>query len=120
MNDFYFASLPGIDHEELIWLDELTKKFDAETKQRFMILYQNRRRDPQVILITCLLGLVAVAGIHRFLTNQILMGLLYFFTGGLCLVGTIIDAINYRKLAWEYNKQASMDVAAMLGRFDRH
>ena len=115
MNNFHFAMLPGIDHEEIIWLEELTKKYDEDTRQKFMILYQGRRKDPQTILITCLLGLVAVAGIHRFLMDQVLMGILYLFTGGFCLVGTIIDAMNYRKLTWEYNKQASMDVAAMIG-----
>ncbi len=117
MNDFYFAMLPGIDHEELIWLEELTKRFSPETRQRFLIMYQGRRKDPQTILITSLLGFVGVAGVHRFLMDQILMGILYLFTAGFCLVGTIIDAINYRKLSWEYNKQASMDIAAMLGKF---
>ncbi|AWO01426.1 hypothetical protein DLD77_06835 [Chitinophaga alhagiae] len=117
MNDFYFAALPGMDHEELVWLEELTKKYDPETRKRFLMLYQNRRKDPQTILITCLLGFVGVNGIHRFLMDQVLWGLLFLFTGGFCLVGTIIDAINYRKLTWEYNKQASMEIAAMLGKF---
>ena len=115
MNDFYFAMLPGIDHEEMIWLEELTKKFDPETRKKFLYLYQARRKDPQTILLTCLLGFVLVNGIHRFLLDQILMGLLYLFTAGFCLIGTIIDAVNYRKLTWEYNKQVSMEVASMVG-----
>lgn len=117
MNDFYFAMLPGIDHEEMVWLEELTKKYDPETRKRFLLLYQGRRKDPQTILICCLLGFVGVNGIHRFLMDQILMGILFLFTGGFCLVGTIIDAINYRRLTWEHNKQVSMDIAAMLGKF---
>lgn len=116
MNDFYFAMLPGIDHEEMIWLEELTKKFDPEARKKFLYLYQSRRKDPQTILLTCLLGFVGVNGVHRFLLDQVLWGLLFLFTGGFCLIGTIIDAVNYRKLAWEYNKQVSMEIASMTGR----
>jgi hypothetical protein len=43
------------------------------------------------------------------------MGILYLFTLGFCLIGTIIDAINYRKLAWEFNKKAAIESASILG-----
>lgn len=115
MNNHLFTMLPGIEHEELIWLQELSKNFNPDDQQKFMILYQGRRRDPQLILILCLLGLVCFAGIHRFMLNQIGMGILYFLTGGLCLVGTIVDAINYRRLAWDYNKKMALESAALLG-----
>ena len=32
------------------------------------------------------------------------MGILYFLTGGLCLIGTIVDLVNHRSLAFEYNQ----------------
>ncbi|RAJ01602.1 hypothetical protein LX64_03819 [Chitinophaga skermanii] len=115
MRDNYFYMLPHIDHEEMMWLNELTKNFDDEKLRRFMMLYQNSRKDPQMILICTLIGFVAVAGIQRFVLNQILMGFLYLITGGLCLIGTIYDIINYKKLAWEYNKTAAMEAAAMVG-----
>ncbi|ATL46489.1 hypothetical protein COR50_04475 [Chitinophaga caeni] len=115
MNDNYLYTLPGLSHEEMLWLKELTKDFNDETKQKFFILYNQNRKDPQTILICCLLGFVCVSGIHRFLLNQVGMGILYLFTGGLCLVGTIVDAVNYKKLTWEYNKQQAMEAAAMLG-----
>lgn len=117
MNDFYFAMLPGVDHEEMIWLEELTRKYDPATRQRFLLLYQGRRKDPQTVLITCLLGFVCVSGIHRFILDQILMGILYLFTAGFCFIGTIVDAINYRKLTWEHNKKVSMEIAGMMGQF---
>ncbi|MGE7773295.1 MULTISPECIES: TM2 domain-containing protein [Chitinophaga] len=116
MDNFYYASLPGIDQEEMIWLEELTKKFDPETRKKFLFLYQSRRKDPQTILLTCLVGLIGPNGIHRFLLDQILLGILFVVTFGFCLIGTIIDAVNYRKLTWEYNKQVSLEVAAMLSR----
>jgi TM2 domain-containing membrane protein YozV len=115
MTDFSFALLPGIDGEEMIWLQELTKDYSNENKQRFLAVYQSRRRDPQIILICTLVGLVAVAGIQRFLLNQIVMGILYFVTLGFCFIGTIIDAVNYRKLTWEYNKKQAMETARLLG-----
>lgn len=115
MNDYSFATLPGIDQEEILWLQELTKNYSPDEKARFMALYQNRRKDPQTILICCLLGLVCVSGVHRFLLNQIGLGILYFFTGGLCLIGTIIDAVNHRKLTWDFNKQAAMEAASLVG-----
>lgn len=115
MNDFSFATLPGIEQEELYWLQELTKSFNPEAKKNFLALYQNRRKDPQTILICCLIGLIGPAGIHRFLLNQIGMGILYFFTFGLCAIGTIVDAVNHRKLTWEENKKIATECAGMVG-----
>jgi TM2 domain-containing membrane protein YozV len=115
MNDFSFAMLPGIQQEELLWLQELTRNYSQDNRQKFLALYQGRRKDPQTILICCLIGLIGPAGIHRFILNQIGMGILYILTFGLCLVGTIVDAINNQKLTWEYNKNAAMECAALLG-----
>jgi TM2 domain-containing membrane protein YozV len=115
MNDFSFAFLSGIQQEELLWLQELTKDLSTDEKQKFLSIYQGRRKDPQTILICCLIGLIGPAGIHRFLLNQIGMGILYFLTLGLCLVGTVVDAVNYQKLAWEYNKKAAMESATIMG-----
>ncbi|MBC9931573.1 TM2 domain-containing protein [Chitinophaga qingshengii] len=115
MSDFSFAMLPGIEPEEMMWLQELTKGYNSENKQRFLALYQSRRKDPQVILICSLIGLIGTAGVQRFLLGQIGMGILYFVTLGFCAIGTIIDAINHRKLTWEYNKKEALTSAALLG-----
>jgi hypothetical protein len=42
------------------------------------------------------------------------MGLLYFFTGGLCAIGTIIDIINHKQLADEYNAQMANESLQMI------
>ncbi len=42
------------------------------------------------------------------------MGVLFFFTLGLCYIGTIIDLINYQKIAFEYNRQMANEVSAMV------
>ena len=42
------------------------------------------------------------------------MGLLYLFTAGFCLIGTIIDIVNYKKLAFEYNQGKAQTIAMMV------
>jgi TM2 domain-containing membrane protein YozV len=58
--------------------------------------------------------LVCFAGIHRFLIGQIGMGILFLLTGGLCLIGTIVDAINHKKLAFEYNQEMIAESIALI------
>jgi hypothetical protein len=38
------------------------------------------------------------------------MGILYVFTGGLCLIGTIVDMINYKNFAFEYNRKIAQQI----------
>ncbi|MCY7410985.1 MAG: TM2 domain-containing protein [Chitinophagales bacterium] len=95
--------LPNVMPEEISYLDGLTKDLTPEQQKSFITWYATKRKDPQTILLLCLIGLVAVAGIHRFVLGQIGMGILYLLTGGLCLIGTIVDAVNHKKLTWEYN-----------------
>lgn len=105
MDERYFYTFSGMDAEEFMLLKQATKEMTEEQLKQFVMVYQSRRKDPQTILLVTLLGFFVVAGIQRFMTNQIGMGLLYFFTGGLCLIGTIVDLINYKKLALEYNQK---------------
>ena len=100
--------------EELIQIDANTKGFSNEQLQQFVMIYRTKRKDPQTILLCCLLGLVFLAGLHRFIMGQIGMGILYLFTGGLCLIGTIVDAINHKELALEYNQKMIGETLAML------
>ena len=50
--------------------------------------------DKNTALICCILGFVTVGGIHRFVTGHIVLGVVYLLTGGLCLIGTIVDLVN--------------------------
>jgi hypothetical protein len=36
------------------------------------------------------------------------------FTGGLCLIGTIVDLVNYRKLAFDYNSKIAQQASVMV------
>ncbi len=100
--------------EELITINSRTKGFSADELEHFCIIYRSKRKDPQLILILCLLGLVGVAGIQRFFIGNIGLGILYFFTAGLCFVGTIIDAVNHKELAMEYNAKMITETLSML------
>ncbi|MEO7444431.1 MAG: TM2 domain-containing protein [Ferruginibacter sp.] len=100
--------------EELMYIQHLTRGFPDNDIRQFVSLYERKRKSPQTILICCLLGFVLFAGIQRFVTKQIGMGILYFFTGGLCLVGTIIDIINHNTIALEYNKQMIAESIALM------
>jgi TM2 domain-containing membrane protein YozV len=103
--------LPELTGEEMVYVQNLIKDWSDEKARNFANVYRVRRKDPQVVLITALLGLIIVAGVHRFLLGQIGMGLLYLFTAGLCFIGTIIDLVNYQKLAFEFNQKVVNEVA---------
>lgn len=100
--------------EELIAVNNVVKNFSDEQIQQFVMIYKSKRKDPQIILITCLLGFVGFAGIHRFLVNEIGMGILYFFTGGLCLIGTIVDLFNHKNIAHDFNEKMIRDTMIMM------
>lgn len=106
--------LPAIDIEELTALQPIVSGLDDDKLRSFASSYSASRRDPNLILITTIVGFFGVAGIQRFLTNDIGMGILYFFTAGLCLIGTIIDLVNYKKLAIAYNVGEAQKVVGYL------
>ena len=105
--------LPELQGEEMMYVQSLIKDWDDDKARTFASAYRARRKEPNLILMTALLGFVGFAGIHRMLINQIGMGILYFFTAGLCFVGTIVDLINYQKLSFEYNQQVANEVQMM-------
>jgi len=97
--------MPFLEGEELMYIQELIKDFDESHAQQFASVYSSRRKDPTTIMILTLLGLLGIAGIQRFILDQIGMGILYFLTAGLFLIGTFIDLVNYRKLSFKYNSK---------------
>ena len=119
INPTLMSMLYDTTPEELILIDNHTKAFTNEQLQQFVMIYRTKRKDEQTILLCCLLGVVFFAGIHRFLLGQIGMGILYFFTGGLCLIGTIVDAINHKQLTLEYNQKMISETLGMLSMIKR-
>ncbi len=106
--------LPELEGDEMVFVSNLVKDMPDQQVQQFAVMYRTRRKDPQTILILSLLGFIGIAGIHRFILDQVGMGLLYLFTGGICLIGTIIDVVNYRRLAFEYNHKQAMQMSLLV------
>ena len=109
-----FQLLPEIQGDEMVFVSGLIKGLDDQNAGRFATLYRARRKDPQTALLLTLLGFIGIAGVHRFFLEQIRMGLLYLFTGGICLIGTIIDIVNYKNLAFEYNQKKASETLVMI------
>lgn len=105
MDPQMMQAFPNMDLQEMMFIDEALKGATETQRKNFILAYQTRRKDPQTIMICTVIGLVLLAGIQRFMLGQIGMGLLYFFTGGLCLVGTIVDLMNYKGLTLDYNQK---------------
>jgi TM2 domain-containing membrane protein YozV len=114
INPIIFRHLSNVTPEELVTINSRTQGFSEDQLIQFCMIYNSKRKDPQMILLLCLIGLFGVAGIHRFVIGHIGMGILYFFTAGLCFIGTIVDAINHKELALEYNAKMISETLAML------
>jgi TM2 domain-containing membrane protein YozV len=106
--------MPEIMGEEQMYVSGLIKNLTDEQARQFANIYRTRRRDPQTILLLTLVGFLGVNGIQRFITDQIGLGILYLLTGGICLIGTIIDLVNYKKIAFEYNQKQANQIAVMI------
>ena len=114
INPVVLRHLYDVTPEELMTINARTKGFSDDELSQFCMIYRSKRKDPQLILILCLLGLVGIAGLQRFIIGHIGMGVLYFFTAGLCFIGTIVDTINHKELALEYNAKMITETLSML------
>ena len=110
----FLMGMPDLQPEEMAGFKELTKNMTEAQQQEFYIIYQGKRKKPQDILLLTCIGFLGFAGIQRLVINQIGMGILYFLTGGLCLVGTIIDIINHKQLATDYNLTQMYETSKMI------
>lgn len=105
MDQQLLMAFPGIELEEIMFIKEALKDATESQQKNFILIYQSRRKGPQIIMICTLIGFIGVSGIQRILLGQIGIGILYFITGGLCFIGTIVDLINYKKMTFEYNQR---------------
>ena len=104
-----YMGLPGITPEEIGFLQQATNGLNENQQKYFFMVYSGRRKSPQDMLIFCLVGLFLVPGLQRFIVGQIGMGILYLFTVGLCFIGSIVDLVNHKSLAFEFNKKVAYE-----------
>lgn len=102
--------LPELEGDEQLFIQSLIKDLDEQKAVLFANAYRSRRKDPTLILILSCVGFLGIAGIQRFITDQIGMGILYLLTGGLCGIGTIVDIITHKSIAFSYNQRVAMEV----------
>jgi TM2 domain-containing membrane protein YozV len=91
------------------FIQQGTADLNENQKKFFYMAYSGKRKSPQDMLLFCLVGLFLVPGLQRFIVGQIGMGLLYLFTIGLCFVGSIVDLVNHKALAEEYNRKMAYE-----------
>lgn len=106
--------IPEAEGDEAMYLNKMFSDMSDEDISNFAKAYKARRKDSQTVLLLCLIGFFGAAGVHRIMINQVGMGLLYFFTGGLCLIGTIVDLVNYKDLTFQYNRGVAMEIKSMI------
>lgn len=111
--------LPNLEAEEAVYIKEATQNMTDQEFNNFLMVYRGKRRDPQLILLTTILGFVVIAGVQRILLGQIGMGILYLFTAGLCFIGTIYDLVNYKSMVNEYNRQMVVEAKQMMDVLNR-
>jgi len=107
--------LPEIPPGEQAAISGIVQNIPEESEQMFAMAYRNQRKDETTILLFALIGLVLIAGVQRFVLGHIGLGVLYLLTAGLCFIGTIVDAVNHKKLASEYNVKIAHQIAMNLG-----
>ena len=104
-----YMALPGITPEEMAFLQQGTADLKEEQKKYFYMVYSSKRKNPSDMLMFCVIGLFLVPGLQRFVAGQVGMGLLYLFTAGLCFIGSIIDLVNNKALADEFNRKMAFE-----------
>ncbi|WP_226389240.1 TM2 domain-containing protein [Penaeicola halotolerans] len=106
--------LPELEGMEMMNVSNILNDMNEDQAQLFATVYRARRKDNQLILLLALLGFVGFAGIHRFILGHIGLGILYLLTAGLCFIGTIVDLVNFKSLAAEYNYKIAVEVRGLV------
>jgi hypothetical protein len=90
-NDSYM-NFPGMTMQEITMLQQATAGLDGSQKEYFMHVYSGKRKNPEDVRLYCIAS-IAIPGLHRFMLGQTGWAVLYFFTGGLFFVMTIMVEI---------------------------
>jgi TctA family transporter len=104
-----YTVFAGMTMDEYSFLHHASAGLTQNQMQTFMAVYNSRRKNANDILLATILGFLGVAGIQRFMTNNIILGLLYLFTGGFLGIGTLIDLFTYKSIANDYNRHLAYD-----------
>jgi TM2 domain-containing membrane protein YozV len=109
-NNFAF---PGVTFEEMNFLQQAVTGLTENQMRTFQMMYSGKRKKESDVQLYCILGMFFCPGLQRFILGQVGMGILFLFTGGLCIIGSIVDIVNYKKLTFEYNKERAFECYQM-------
>lgn len=110
---------PDMEYDEMATIIKLSQNMTEQQQQTFLSIFQGKRKDRTFVLVLALLGFIGVAGIHRMVVGNIALGILYFFTAGLCFIGTIVDLINIKSITTNYNIKMAFESANMTMAFSK-
>jgi len=105
---------PDMDSEELYSIQNMMQGMNEQQQLQFVSIYKGKRKDRTLMLVLALVGLFGAAGIHRLITGDIGMGVLYFFTAGLCFIGTIVDLVNIGNFTLKHNLAQAGEAANLV------
>jgi TM2 domain-containing membrane protein YozV len=114
MDQQMLMMLRGLQPDELQVIQSVTFEMNESQQKQFLLLYQGKRKEEQTMILLTVLGFFGFAGIQRFVIGETLMGILFFFTAGFCLIGTIVDLVNIKGMTYDYNKKQAYEAAAMV------
>ena len=106
--------LPDLQPDELMAIQQLTEELSDNQQRQFFMMYKSKRKEKKDLLILTILGFFGVAGIQRFVINEVGLGILYLLTIGFCGIGTIIDLISLDKMVSKYNLAQVYETASMV------
>ena len=75
MSSKLLQMIPGIEANELAYLQTITKELNDDQLQTFAALYNGERKKSDMILIGGIIGLLGIGGIQRFMIGQVGMGI---------------------------------------------
>lgn len=101
--------IPDVTPDEMMFLTNVMNGLDEQGIDQFLFLYKGKRKGTQEVMLMTLIGFLGIAGIQRFMLKQIGMGIIFLLTLGFCYIGTIIDLVNHKSLAADYNQQMAIE-----------
>lgn len=101
--------IPDVTPEEMMFLVNVMNGLDEIGVDQFLFVYKGKRKGTQEVMLMTLIGFLGIAGIQRFMLKQIGMGIIFLLTFGFCYIGTIVDLINHKSLAADYNQQMAIE-----------
>jgi TM2 domain-containing membrane protein YozV len=104
-----YTAFTNMTMDEYSFVHHASAGLSQNQMQTFMLVYNDRRKNPTDILLAILLGFLGLAGIQRFMTGQVILGLLYLFTGGVFMIGTIVDLLTYKSITNDYNRHLAYE-----------